>query len=48
MINSFNDIKDLDKLYEALNKNELPLNIRKQLQKINTCVMELWKIYRSI
>ena len=43
MINSFNDIKDLDKLNEALNKNELPLNIRKQLQKINTCVWNYGK-----
>ena len=43
MINNFNDIKDLNKLNEALLKNELPLNVRKQLQKINNCVWNYGK-----
>ena len=43
MINSFDNIKDLDKLNEALIKNDLPLNVRKQLQKINSCVWNYGK-----
>ena len=38
MINNFYDIKNMNKLNEALIKYELPLNIGKQLQKINNCV----------
>ena len=42
-VSKFNNIKDKDALYEALEKNDLPLNIRKQLQKINTCVWNYGK-----
>ena len=37
-INDFNEIKDKTSLQNALTKNDLPLNIRKLLQKINTCI----------
>ena len=37
-INDFNEIKDKTSLEQALLKNDLPLNIRKLLQKINTCI----------
>ena len=37
-INDFNEIKDKTTLENALQKNDLPLNIRKLLQKINTCI----------
>ena len=43
MIDNFNNIKDLNKLNEALIKNDLPLNVRKQLQKINNCVWNYGK-----
>ena len=37
-VNDFNEIKDKQVLETALQKNDLPLNIRKLLQKINTCI----------
>ena len=37
-VNDFNEIKDKQVLEKALQKNDLPLNIRKLLQKINTCI----------
>ena len=37
-VNDFNEIKDKQTLAKALLKNDLPLNIRKLLQKINTCI----------
>ena len=42
-VNEFNNIKDKQALAAALIKNDLPLNIRKQLQKINTCVWNYGK-----
>ena len=42
-INEFNEIKDKESLAAALAKNDLPLNVRKQLQKINTCVWNYGK-----
>ena len=42
-INEFNEIKDKEALAAALTKNDLPLNVRKQLQKINTCVWNYGK-----
>ena len=38
LIKDFNTIKDKTSLEKALLKNDLPLNIRKLLQKINTCI----------
>ena len=37
-VNDFNEIKDKQTLEKSLQKNDLPLNIRKLLQKINTCI----------
>ena len=37
-VNDFNQIKDKSALEATLQKNDLPLNIRKLLQKINTCI----------
>ena len=37
-VNDFNEINEKNKLEKALLKNDLPLNIRKLLQKINTCI----------
>ena len=37
-ISDFNEIKDKQTLFKTLLKNDLPLNIRKLLQKINTCI----------
>ena len=42
-INDFNKLKGKEELSAALIKNDLPLNIRKQLQKINTCVWNYGK-----
>ena len=42
-INDFNIIKDKTALEKALLKNDLPLNIRKLLQKINTCIYNYGK-----
>ena len=42
-VSEFNEIKDKENLAKALMKNDLPLNIRKQLQKINTCVWNYGK-----
>ena len=42
-VSEFNEIKDKENLAQALMKNDLPLNIRKQLQKINTCVWNYGK-----
>lgn len=42
-VNDFNEIKDKASLEAALQKNDLPLNIRKLLQKINTCIFNYGK-----
>ena len=42
-ISDFTKIKNLDDLNKALTQNELPLNIRKKLQRINTCVWHYGK-----
>ena len=42
-VSEFNDIKDKQALSNALIKNDLPLKIRKELQKINTCVWNYGK-----
>ena len=42
-VNSYKKIKNKDELNKFLLKNDLPLNIRKQLQKINTCVWNYGK-----
>ena len=42
-VNDFNKIKDPEELKKILKENDLPLKIRKQLQKINTCVWNYGK-----
>ena len=42
-IKDFNELKGKEEIAAALMKNDLPLNIRKQLQKINTCVWNYGK-----
>jgi hypothetical protein len=42
-VSDFNKIKNADELNKALKENELPIKIRKQLQKINTCVWNYGK-----
>ena len=37
-MSEFNKIKNIEELNKALKENDLPIKIRKQLQKINTCV----------
>ena len=42
-VSEFNETKGKEALSAALMKNDLPLNIRRQLQKINTCVWNYGK-----
>ena len=37
-VSEFNKIKNVEELNKALKENDLPIKIRRQLQKINTCV----------
>ena len=42
-ITDFNKIQDVENLNKALKENELPIKIRKKLQRINTCVWNYGK-----
>ncbi len=42
-VTDFNKIKNIEELNKVLKENELPIKIRKQLQKINTCVWHYGK-----
>ena len=42
-VTDFNKIKNIEELNKVLKENELPIKIRKQLQKINTCVWNYGK-----